>query len=147
MTPSSRSRPEHRYIRFICPLLSRESRHPNHNTNKGPRVGSSPLGWPKHKPHLPWHGAQPRDLPPGPWPGPLVPYACGAGQRQHQRGGRSPRERRLQPSLPAGRSTSTSACSGLQPPDLQRQAPRGGHHQVALSADLQGWGHEESGVL
>lgn len=60
-----------------------------------------------------------------------------------------PREQRPWPSQWAGGSTSTSesACSGLQPPDLQRQAPGGGDHQVALCADLGGQGWRESGAL
>lgn len=69
----------------------------------------------------------------------LCPRPVGHSRSSTSEGeGPPPQEQRPCLSLLAGRSTSTrvSACSGLQPPDFQRQAPRGGHHQVALSTDL-----------
>lgn len=121
------SRPQHQYIRFISPVLSRDSRYPNLNKNRAQGWGAAL-----------WVGQNTNLTSPGLGPSPGTPpkcdwapcaQACGPEQEQHQQEGGLPE------SEPVGRSTSTAARSGLQPPDLQRQAPRGSYHQVALSTD------------
>lgn len=103
-------------------------------TKTGPEGGEQPSGWAKTptSPPLAWGPAQ------GPHPyvtgAPCAP-GLWAGSGAAPARGRVPQEQAGQ-QLHIHTSTSTSACSGLQPPDLQRQAPGGSYHQVALSTDL-----------
>lgn len=102
-------------------------------TKTGPEGGEQPPGWAETPtaPPLAWGPAQ------GPHPNVMgAPCAPGlwAGSGAAPARGRVPQEQAGQ-QLHIHTSTSTSACSGLQPPDLQRQAPGGSYHQVALSTD------------